>query len=153
MAAADLAGLDAVTLARLVQKPRGLAGRDDRGGDRRDGAPRSRSSTPSAFPPSTRRARRPRDLETRLARGEDVGPLAGVPIGIKDLVLTKDLRTTFGSHLYADFVPDVDDVAVARLRAAGAIILGKTNAAEFGYGGFGHNPLFADDAQPLEHRR
>jgi aspartyl-tRNA(Asn)/glutamyl-tRNA(Gln) amidotransferase subunit A len=89
-----------------------------------------------------------RDLADRLARGDEVGPLAGVPVGIKDLILTKDIRTTFGSHLYADFVPSEDDVAVARLRAAGAIILGKTNAAEFGYGGIGHNPLFATTRNP-----
>jgi aspartyl-tRNA(Asn)/glutamyl-tRNA(Gln) amidotransferase subunit A len=89
-----------------------------------------------------------RDLERRISAGEDVGPLAGVPVGIKDLILTKGLRTTFGSHLYADFIPDVDDVAVERLRAAGAIILGKTNAAEFGYGGFGHNRLFPTTRNP-----
>jgi aspartyl-tRNA(Asn)/glutamyl-tRNA(Gln) amidotransferase subunit A len=71
-----------------------------------------------------------------------------VPVGIKDLVLTKGLRTTFGSRLDADFVPEQDDVAVERLRAAGAIILGKTNAAEFGYGGFGHNPLFPTTRNP-----
>jgi aspartyl-tRNA(Asn)/glutamyl-tRNA(Gln) amidotransferase subunit A len=89
-----------------------------------------------------------RTLEARLARGDDPGLLAGVPVGIKDLVLTKGLRTTFGSHLYADFVPGEDDVAVARLRSAGAVILGKTNAAEFGYGGFGHNPLFPTTRNP-----
>jgi aspartyl-tRNA(Asn)/glutamyl-tRNA(Gln) amidotransferase subunit A len=89
-----------------------------------------------------------RDLERRIMQGEPVGALAGVPIGIKDLVLTKGLRTTFGSHLYADFVPEHDDVAVERLRGAGAIILGKTNAAEFGYGGFGHNKLFPTTRNP-----
>lgn len=89
-----------------------------------------------------------RHLEARILRGEEVGPLAGVPVGIKDLVLTKGLRTTFGSHLYADYVPDADDVAVERLRKAGAVILGKTNAAEFGYGGFGHNPLFPTTRNP-----
>jgi aspartyl-tRNA(Asn)/glutamyl-tRNA(Gln) amidotransferase subunit A len=89
-----------------------------------------------------------RHLEDRIMRGEDAGPLCGVPVGIKDLILTKGIRTTFGSHLYADFVPAVDDVAVERLRAAGAIILGKTNAAEFGYGGFGHNPIFPTTRNP-----
>lgn len=89
-----------------------------------------------------------RHLEARLQAGEPAGTLAGVPVGIKDLILTKGIRTTFGSHLYADFVPDMDDVAVERLRAAGAIILGKTNAAEFGYGGFGHNPLFPTTRNP-----
>jgi aspartyl-tRNA(Asn)/glutamyl-tRNA(Gln) amidotransferase subunit A len=73
-----------------------------------------------------------------------------VPVAVKDLVFTGGLRTTFGSRLYADFVPDDDDIAVARLRAAGAIIIGKTNAAEFGYGGVGHNPLFPTTRNPWD---
>ena len=99
--------------------------------------------------PATDQARADaRRLETRIRRGETVGPLAGVPVGIKDLILTRGIRTTFGSRLYADYVPQEDDVAVERLRAADAIILGKTNAAEFGYGGFGHNPLFPTTRNP-----
>jgi aspartyl-tRNA(Asn)/glutamyl-tRNA(Gln) amidotransferase subunit A len=92
-------------------------------------------------------------LETRIARGEEVGPLAGVPVGIKDLVPTAGLRTTFGSRLYADYVPEIDDIAVERLRAAGAIVIGKTNAAEFGYGGIGHNPLFPTTRNPWDPTR
>jgi aspartyl-tRNA(Asn)/glutamyl-tRNA(Gln) amidotransferase subunit A len=87
-------------------------------------------------------------LEQQLARGEVAGPLAGVPVAVKDLVLTKGLRTTFGSPLYADYVPEQDDIAVERLKAAGAIVIGKTNAAEFGYGAFGHNPLFPTTRNP-----
>lgn len=87
-------------------------------------------------------------LEKKVLNGEPVGPLAGVPIPIKDLVLTKGMRTTFGSRLYEDFVPDEDDIAIARLRASDALILGKTNASEFGYGGFGHNPLFPTTLNP-----
>jgi len=89
-----------------------------------------------------------RKLEQKILRGEAVGALAGVPLGIKDLILTRGLRTTFGSRLYADYVPDADDVAVERLLAADAIVLGKTNAAEFGYGGFGHNALFPTTRNP-----
>jgi aspartyl-tRNA(Asn)/glutamyl-tRNA(Gln) amidotransferase subunit A len=89
-----------------------------------------------------------RDLESRIARGKAIGPLAGVPVAIKDLVLTKGIRTTFGSKLYADFVPTEDDIVVERLKAAGAIVIGKTNASEFGYGGFGHNPLFPTTRNP-----
>ena len=89
-----------------------------------------------------------RRLERRIARGLPVGPLAGVPVAIKDLILTKGIRTTFGSQLYADFVPEEDDIAVARLIAADAIVIGKTNAAEFGYGGFGHNELFPTTRNP-----
>jgi len=89
-------------------------------------------------------------LEEALARGGVAGPLAGVPVAVKDLVLTKGLRTTFGSPLYADYVPEQDDIAVERLKAAGAIVIGKTNAAEFGYGAFGHNPLFATTRNPWD---
>jgi amidase len=77
-----------------------------------------------------------------LARGGVAGPLHGLPIAIKDLSLTKGLRTTFGSPLYADFVPDVDSLSVERLRKAGAIIIGKTNTPEFGLGSHTYNPVF-----------
>ncbi len=59
-------------------------------------------------------------------------PLLGVPVAIKDLSLTRGLRTTFGTAALADFVPDIDDEAVARLRAAGMIVVGKTNVPELG---------------------
>lgn len=87
-------------------------------------------------------------IDVRLAKGEAVGPLAGVPVAIKDLISTKGLRTTFGSPLYRDNVPDEDDVVVERLRLAGAIVIGKTNTSEFGYGPVGHNPLFPTTRNP-----
>src|SRR5271156_887861 len=62
------------------------------------------------------------EIDARLKRGEKVGPLAGAPVAIKDLVLTKGLRTTFGSRLYAGYVPEDDDIVVERLRRAGAIV-------------------------------
>jgi aspartyl-tRNA(Asn)/glutamyl-tRNA(Gln) amidotransferase subunit A len=67
-----------------------------------------------------------------LARG-DGGPLAGIPIAVKDSLMTQDIRTTANSRLLADWVPDRDAAAVARLRRAGAVILGKTNLNEFGW--------------------
>ena len=87
-------------------------------------------------------------VDRRLALGEAVGPLAGVPVAIKDLISTRGMRTTFGSPLYRDHVPDEDDVVVERLRAAGAVIIGKTNTSEFGYGAVGHNPLFPTTRNP-----
>ena len=77
-----------------------------------------------------------------LACGEPLGWLHGLPLAVKDLALTKGLRTTFGSPLFADLVPTADDVAVARLRAAGAILIGKTNTPEFGLGSQTFNPVF-----------
>ena len=87
-------------------------------------------------------------IEQEVSNGVDPGPLAGVPVGIKDLVATKGIKTTMGSHAYADWVPEEDDVSVERLKDAGAVILGKTNAPEFGYSGVGHNPLFETTTNP-----
>jgi aspartyl-tRNA(Asn)/glutamyl-tRNA(Gln) amidotransferase subunit A len=89
-----------------------------------------------------------RDLEARIMRGDEVGPLAGVPMGIKDLVCTKGIRTASGSAAYVDFVPEEDDVSVERLRQADAIILGKTNVPEFGYSGVAHNEVFPATRNP-----
>ncbi|MFD6293376.1 amidase [Streptomyces sp. NPDC060235] len=89
-----------------------------------------------------------RTLADRIARGEEVGPLAGVPVGVKDLITTKGIRTTSGSPAYEDFVPDEDDIVVERAVAAGAVVLGKTNASEFGYSATGHNPLFPTTRNP-----
>ena len=89
-----------------------------------------------------------RAVDDQLARGEPVGPLAGVPLGIKDMQLTKGIRTTFGSRLFADFVPDEDEPAVARVLAAGAVCLGKTNVPEFAFSSVGHNPLFETTTNP-----
>lgn len=89
-----------------------------------------------------------RKIDQSIAAGKRVGPLAGVPVGIKDLVCTKGIKTVSGSLAYADFVPDEDDVVVERLKNAGAVILGKTNVPEFGYSGVGHNPVFPTTRNP-----
>ncbi|MCA0042624.1 amidase [Celeribacter litoreus] len=89
-------------------------------------------------------------IAAMITEGGSAGPLAGVPVAVKDLISTKDMPTTFGSLLYRDHRPREDDISVERLRAAGAIILGKTNCSEFGYGGFGHNPLFPTTRHPLD---
>ena len=89
-----------------------------------------------------------KSIDAELAKGEAVGPLAGVPVGIKDLVATKGIRTVMGSVLYKDFVPDEDDIIVERLKAAGAVIIGKTNVPELGYSGVGHSPVFETTRNP-----
>ena len=73
-----------------------------------------------------------RAAEDAVMAGEPLGPLHGVPVSIKDMTWTRGIRTTRGSRLYADFVPDEDSPVVERLRAAGAVLLGKTNTPEFG---------------------
>ena len=73
-----------------------------------------------------------RDAEDAVMRGDDLGPLHGVPIGVKDLESTAGIRTTGGSLVFKDRVPTADSVVVERVRASGAIILGKTNTPELG---------------------
>ena len=89
-----------------------------------------------------------KQIDKRIMANEEVGPLAGVPWGCKDLICTAGIKTTSGSVAYADFVPDEDDVVVERMRNAGAVILGKTNVPEFGYSGVGHNPVFPTTRNP-----
>jgi len=93
-----------------------------------------------------------RELDEKLAAGEDPGLLAGIPVGIKDVTPTAGLRTTFGSPLYADHVPDVDALVVRRLKAAGAVILGKTNTPEFATGGNTFNDVFGATRNPWDPR-
>ena len=87
-------------------------------------------------------------LEAALARGEYVGPLAGVPIAVKDLHLMAGVRTTLGSRLYEHFVPDWDQPIVERLRAAGAILFAKTNTSEFGLIPLTDNSIFGPTCNP-----
>ena len=88
------------------------------------------------------------EVDARRAAGEPLGPLAGVPVAVKDLISTAGIRTTAGTAAYRDLVPDEDDVVVERLKAAGAVITGKTNVSELGYGPVGHNPVFETTRNP-----
>jgi aspartyl-tRNA(Asn)/glutamyl-tRNA(Gln) amidotransferase subunit A len=92
-------------------------------------------------------------IEADIAAGREVGPLAGVPTGVKDLIYTKGIRTASGSHAYADFVPDEDDVVVERIKAAGAVVIGKTQVPEFGYSGTGQTPLAEPTRNPWNRDR
>lgn len=83
-------------------------------------------------------------------RGEATGPLHGLPIAIKDLALTRGIRTTLGSPIFAQHVPTRDQLYVERLRAAGAILIGKTNVPEFGAGSHTYNPLFGVTRNPYD---
>ncbi len=94
-----------------------------------------------------------RGLERRIAKREPVGALAGVPYHVKDLIFTKDFRTTGGTPAYATFVPEEDDIVIERAKAADAILLGKTNTSELGYSGEGRNPLFETSRNPWDLER
>ena len=97
------------------------------------------------------KAMREAELADRaLARGDPIGPLHGLPHAVKDLVETEGIRTTKGSPIFRDFVPDRDALLVERLKAAGAIIMGKTNVPEFGAGSQTFNPVFGATRNPYD---
>ena len=87
------------------------------------------------------------------ASGNTLGPLHGVPIGVKDLLNTKGVKTTFASHVFADNVPDTDCVSIARLREAGAILVGKTTTPEFGHKPMTEAKLFGETRNPWDLNR
>lgn len=91
-----------------------------------------------------------RQIERAILRGEDVGPLGGVPVGIKDVTPTAGIRTTWGSTLYADHVPTVDAEVVTRLKRAGAVVVGKTNTPEFAAGANTVNRVFGATRNPWD---
>ena len=97
--------------------------------------------------------RDPDDL-MREARALDNAPnrgwMHGLPLAVKDLLATKGLRTTYGSPLFADHVPEADDLLVARMRSAGAIIIGKTNTPEWGHGSHSFNPVHGVTRNPYD---
>lgn len=89
--------------------------------------------------------------EARMMRGETLGALHGIPFSVKDLTNTEGVVTTQGSALFADNVPKADAVAVARARAAGAILIGKTTTPEFGHKPFTEGPFFGRTLNPHSH--
>jgi amidase len=86
--------------------------------------------------------------EAAVVKGERLGPLHGLPVGIKDITLTAGIRTTYASPLYKDYVPTEDAEVVRRLKSAGAIVLGKTNTPEFAAGAHTTNALFGPTRNP-----
>ncbi len=90
------------------------------------------------------------EADRALARGDAIGPLHGLPVAHKDLELTKGIRTTFGSPIFRDFVPDEDALIVERLKNAGAITIGKTNTPEFGAGSQTYNEVFGETLNPYD---
>lgn len=91
-----------------------------------------------------------RARDAALARGEAAGPLCGLPVVHKDLVDTRGIRTTYGSPIYRDHVPGADALIVERLRAAGAVTLGKSNTPEFGAGSQTFNAVFGPTRNPYD---
>ncbi|MBS7538850.1 amidase [Ancylobacter lacus] len=100
--------------------------------------------------------RDPDDLMAEARALDDAAPrgwLHGLPLAVKDLVAVRGLRTTYGSPLHRDHVPEADDLLAARLRAAGAIFVGKTNTPEWGHGSHSFNPVFGATRNPYDTTR
>ena len=93
------------------------------------------------------------ELDAELARGIDRGPLHGIPIAHKDLILTKGVLTTAGSKLFADFEPDHDAEVAAKLSGAGAVLIGKTGLHELAYGITSNNPHYGAVRNPWDTER
>jgi amidase len=94
-----------------------------------------------------------RQADEALASGEDVGPLHGLPFAFKDTHAVAGWRTTFGSPLFQDFVPDRDELIVERVRAAGVVVIGKTNVPEFAAGSHTFNTVFGTTLNPVDPSR
>ncbi|MGO4882256.1 MAG: amidase [Bryobacteraceae bacterium] len=96
---------------------------------------------------------RAKQADAELARGEGRGPLHGIPIAVKDLFYTKGVRTTGGSRLFEDYIPDHDSTVVEWLRAGGAVLVGKTGMHELAYGITSSNPHFGAVRNPWDRDR
>jgi amidase len=145
----ELAGLDAITLAGLL-RARQVSAREVTAAhiervEAADGA--VNAIVTRTFEAALERAAA---ADEALARGAEPGLLHGLPVAHKDLVETAGVRTTYGSPLFADWVPGRDELMVARMAGAGAISLGKTNTPEFGAGSHTVNPLFGATRNPYD---
>jgi len=145
----EICSLSAVELARRV-RARDLSARDVVGGYLKRIADINPRVNAIVTLVADRAMEHAAAADEAQARGEALGPLHGLPIAHKDLQPTRGIRTTFGSPIYRDFVPDEDSLLVERARSAGAIAIGKTNTPEFGAGSQTFNPVFGATLNPYD---
>ena len=93
---------------------------------------------------------RARQADQQRSSGEPLGLLHGLPVAHKDLAMTRGIRTTYGSPIFADFVPEQNDLVIERLLGAGVVTIGKTNVPEFGAGSQTFNPVFGATRNPYD---
>jgi aspartyl-tRNA(Asn)/glutamyl-tRNA(Gln) amidotransferase subunit A len=91
--------------------------------------------------------------DEKIKKGQKIGKIEGIPTSLKDEILTKGIRTTFGSKLFENFIPLEDDVIVKRLKEGGCVLLGKTNLPAFGYKGVTDNEIFGTTKNPWDTER
>ncbi len=89
-----------------------------------------------------------KNADKRVKNNEKIPPLNGIPTSIKDLMPVKGVRTTFGSKMFENYIPEEDSITVKRLKSAGCVILGKTNTPEFGFKGVTDNMIFGVTPNP-----
>jgi amidase len=149
-AAASLCFLDAVELARMIRQKEVSAAEVMAAFLAQLKRVNPRVNAVCTFIGEEAALRAAREADETLAKGRAPGPLHGLPIAVKDLVATAGIRTTQGSPIYKDFVPTADALVVERMKAAGAIIIGKTNTPEFGAGSHTFNPVFGATRNPYD---
>jgi Asp-tRNA(Asn)/Glu-tRNA(Gln) amidotransferase A subunit family amidase len=94
-----------------------------------------------------------KSADSTVKRGDKLWIIHGIPTSIKDLMLVKGIRTTYGSKLHEDFIPEDDEIVVKRLKEAGCVILGKTNTPEFGHVALTHNKIFGETKNPWDREK
>jgi amidase len=146
----DICFMRAVDMAKLIREKKLSAREVMQAHLKQIGRVNSKVNAIVTLVPEERLMAQAAAADESLAKGKLLGPLHGMPVGVKDLHETAGIRTTFGSPLHRDLVPDFDCRVVQREKAAGAIVIGKTNVPEFGLGSQTFNPVFGATRNPYD---